>query len=172
MITSTTSYRRCEVRGGYNTICWNWEDALIKTRKLCVLIICVCTYRYSLGGLLLLYSDEGTDSISSFPLLTSAGRTQQQHINHQLILYFSLPVSLMYFFPSPDHTEPTTNSDQRAASKPEQETGAKGVLSHFLPLSAVLDTSLQTAQASRVLSEAMSAWAGPYLFTFSFIWLI
>lgn len=59
----------------------------------------------------------------------------------------------------------TTDSDQRAASKPEQETRAKGVLSLSLslflplPLSSFLNTSLQTAQASRVLSEAMPAWA-------------
>lgn len=34
-----------------------------------------------------------------------------------------------FFFPSPDHTVHTTDWDQRAASKPEQETRAKGVLS-------------------------------------------
>lgn len=88
---------------------------------------------------------------------------------------FSLPVSLMFFFffpfsfffPSPDHTVHTTDSDQRAASKPEQETRAKGVLSLLLPpppppLSSFLDTSLQTAQAQpRCWARRCLAWAGP-----------
>lgn len=88
---------------------------------------------------------------------------------------FSLPVSLMFFFffpfsfffPSPDHTVHTTDSDQRAASKPEQETRAKGVLSLLLPpppppLSSFLDTSLQTAQAQpRCWARRCLAWARP-----------
>lgn len=78
---------------------------------------------------------------------------------------FFLPFSL--FFPSPDHTVHTTDSDQRAASKPEQETRAKGVLSLLLPpppppLSSFLDTSLQTAQAEpRCWARRCLAWAGP-----------
>ena len=75
-----------------------------------------------------------------------------------------------FFFRSPDHTVHTTDSDQRAASKPEQETRAKGSLSLSLslsllpppPLSSFLDTSLQTAQAEpRRWARRCLAWAGP-----------
>lgn len=40
-----------------------------------------------------------------------------------------------------------------------------------LPLSSFLNTSLQTAQASRVLSEATSAWARPYPLHLSFYFI-
>lgn len=41
MIKSITPYKQCEVWGGYNSIRWNWEDTLIKRKKLYAL--CVCT---------------------------------------------------------------------------------------------------------------------------------
>lgn len=53
MLKSITPYKQCEVWGGYNSIRWNWEDTLIKRKKLYVLCMyCIsaplCTYRCSL----------------------------------------------------------------------------------------------------------------------------
>lgn len=76
-------------------------------------------------------------------------------------------------------TQPTQIKEQLQSRSRKLEL--KGVLSLALSLSfafylslspSFLDTSLQTAQASRVLSEAMSAWAGPYpLHLFLFLYL-
>lgn len=55
MIKSITPYKQCEVWGGYNSICWNWENTLINRKKLYVLCMyCIfaplCTYWCVLGS--------------------------------------------------------------------------------------------------------------------------
>lgn len=56
---------------------------------------------------------------------------------------------LLFFSPSPDHTVHTTNSDQRAASKPEQETTPKGALSFYLSFLVFFLFPLPTALRRR-----------------------
>lgn len=76
MIKSITPYKQCEVWGGYNSICWNWEDTLIKRKKrhaLCMSCISapLCTSRRSLRSEKVL-SHEGTNEnylLSLLPLL-------------------------------------------------------------------------------------------------------
>lgn len=126
------------------------------------------------------------EQITTFPLLPPlAGHGNSASIITSSYI-FSLPVSLMFFFffpfsfffPSPDHTVHTTDSDQRAASKPEQETRAKGVLSLLLPpppppLLVSRHFSSNSSGRAEVLSEAMSCLSravasSPFLFSFFF----
>lgn len=70
-------------------------------------------------------------------VLTAAptGKTQQLHLMPHVIGHFFSPLSLMF---SPDHRAHATDSDQRASSKPEWETRAKGAHSLILPLHCFL----------------------------------
>lgn len=135
MIKSITPYKQCEVWGGYNSIRWSWEDTLIKRKKHYALCFYgrsapLCTLRCLTREVRRCCS-----KMRKPPVLSSAPTGQMQYclVNHHLIPHFSSPVSLMFFFLFffPDHTVHTTDSDQRAASKPEQETRAKGALSSF-----------------------------------------
>lgn len=136
MIKSITPYKQCEVWGGYNSIRWSWEDTLIKRKKRYALCIYgrsapLCTLRWLTGG-----GWEGAarrwenHPFSALPLLarrsTALSIITSSRISPRLLVW-----CFFFLFFSPDHTVHTTDSDQRAASKPEQETRAKGALSSF-----------------------------------------
>lgn len=94
-------------------------------------------------------------------------------VNHRLIPHVRVWCFFFFFFCLSSHLMITLCSDQRAASKSEQETRAKGApLSFYLSVVPRFPTPLQTASASWVLSEATPVRAKLYPLHLSFYFIL
>lgn len=101
------------------------------------------------------------------PLLVGYSHSTQS--SPQPAFLFACQFDVFFFFTSPDHTVNTTDSDQREASKLEQETRAKGVFTlSTSPLLLISQDFSSNSSGCRVLHEATSTLARPQPLHLSF----